>query len=130
MTKTITKEEHDAWVAKIRQESPDYVVLRESPPKDIQSTEELLGIKEGTLDDFDLRFKKGGEQCTQCGRHFNVLDLFNTALKIHSKEFLLGVLNDTNYTHSDNARAVYCYECGKLGPEPLNYSSTRYSCLH
>ncbi|KAM3506496.1 hypothetical protein MY11210_007537 [Beauveria gryllotalpidicola] len=116
MTKNITKEEHDAWVAKIREESPDYVVLRESPPKDIQCTEELLGIKQGTLDDFDLRFKKGGERCTKCGRHFNVLDLFNTALKIHSKEFLLGVLNDTSYTHSDNARANYQYSGLPRGP--------------
>lgn len=128
MSKTITKEQHDDWVAKILEESPDHVILRESPANDVKRTEELLGIKEGTLPKFNLRFAKGGELCTKCGRHFSVLDLFNTALEVHSKEFLVGVLNDTEFTHSDTARFPNCYECGEIGTRPTNYSSTRYSC--
>jgi len=128
MSKTITKEQHDAWVAKILEESPDHVILRESPANDVKRTEELLGVKEGTLPNFNLRFAKGGELCTKCGRHFSVLDLFNTALKVHSKEFLVGVLNDTEFTHSDSARIPNCYECGELGTSHTQYSGYKYSC--
>ncbi|KAK2590524.1 hypothetical protein QQS21_011791 [Conoideocrella luteorostrata] len=129
MSTTITKEEHDVWVAKIHEESPDHVVLREFPLEDVKRTEELIGVQEGALGDFTLRFAKGGELCANCGRQFTVLDLFNTALQVHSKEFLARVIDDNKYSHTDNSRAPNCYKCGTPGPNPPSYSNKKYSCM-
>jgi hypothetical protein len=134
-SKIVTQEEHDAAIAAILEESPDVVIVKETPASDVTRTEELLGMQEGTLDNTVLRFKKGTEACLHCGRHFNVLDLMTRALQFHSKEFLTGImLGDTlyqvKYIDADGAgKAPICADCGKPGTAMGNYYGIRYSWL-
>ena len=124
----VTKEQHDASVAEILKESPDYVLLRESPASDVKRTEELLEIKEGILPNFICRFRKGEEHCPHCDRHYNVLDLIKTALQSHSKEFLNNVIFGDEYTRGDGGQIPTCYDCGKKGPGPIFYATSSYHC--
>ena len=130
----VTKEHHDAVIADLIKESPDHVVLLESPASDIRRAEELLAIKEGTLPNTICRFSKGEERCPNCGRNLSVLDLIKTALEVHSKEFLNDIIFGNEYIQTrytrDMEKAPTCYDCGKKGLGPLSYGQDqgRYSC--
>jgi hypothetical protein len=129
-SKIVTKEQFDASVAEMLKESPDHVLLLESPPSDVKRTEELLDIKEGTLPNFALRFKKGQERCIKCGRHFSVLDLIKTALQSHSREFLNEVIFAEEYSLNGEGQTPVCFDCGEPGPGPGRYKTRTYSCFN
>jgi hypothetical protein len=129
----VTKEQFDAAVASINQESPDHVLVLNSSANDIKCTEELLGTKEGTVPNTVLRFVKGEECCPNCGRHFSVLDLFKAALEIHSKEFLNGIIfgkeyYNISYDRDDKEKAPTCSDFGKKGIGAASYYTGPYSC--
>jgi hypothetical protein len=105
----------------------DHVIVDEFPENDIKRTEELLGIKENILPNFTLGFTKGNELCAKCGRHYSVLDLISTALKIHSAEFLKKIIFSTEFTQGNGTQIVKCYECGKEGSSMI-YATSKYSC--
>lgn len=129
-SKIVTKEEFDAATEKTFKESPDHVLVLAPPPEDVKRTEELLNIKEGTLPNFTLRFKKGQECCTKCGHHFSVLDLMKTALQVHSEEFLHEVIFAEEYSLTTEGQTPACFDCGTPDPGPITYRHPTYACVY
>lgn len=129
----VTKEEFDAAVAAMHRESPDQVLVLTSPAADVRRTEELLGIKEGTMPNTILKFAKGEECCPNCHRNFNVLDLIKSALEVHSKEFLTGKIFGNDYVMTDyvdaKEKAPTCYDCDTKGIGAGGYNCQRYVCI-
>lgn len=124
----ITREEHDAEKARILEESPDHIILHEYPASDIKRTEEILGVEEGTFPPITIRFAKGDELCSNCGRHFTVLDLVNTAIKPHGKEFLIEVIFGDQITRGEGGQTLTCYQCGQRAGGPMAYCHTCHTC--
>ncbi|KAK4456962.1 hypothetical protein QBC42DRAFT_280171 [Cladorrhinum samala] len=124
----VTKEQHDASVAKILEESPDHVIIREHPAEDVKIAEDLIDAKESTLSTMILRFNKGDEVCKSCGRQFNVLDVISEALNIHSKEFLNEALFGDKFTAGQGTQSLTCYECGTVGGGPMPYAHAKHNC--
>lgn len=115
--KVVSKEEFDAETEQFLKKSPDYVHLLETPAIDKKLAEELLGIEDGTLPPFVCRFAKGAESCSECGRHYSILDFMKTGLEVHSKEFLIKATFGRLGGHiiSDAGPIQNCYNCGKVG---------------
>lgn len=125
----VSKEEFAAATAESFKESPDHVLV-ETPTSDSKLAEELLGIEqEGTFPSFTCRFAKGAEYCSKCNRQFSILDFMVTALKVHSKEFLVHhVLQIDKYFLTRGERDPTCYNCGEIGRSG-GYRKNGYSCV-
>ena len=129
--KIVTKEQFDSNAAEILKQSPDYILLPETPASDIKILEGLLGAEEGTLPNFTCRFEKGAELCTKCGRHYSILDMAKDGIEFHGKQFV----NDTVFGRhegsvwNDNVQFHHCYNCGEQAPQKMVYfCSTSYGC--
>ncbi|KAI1276479.1 hypothetical protein F5Y07DRAFT_408408 [Xylaria sp. FL0933] len=128
--KIVTKEQFDAKIAELRKDSPDHVLLPETPADDARLMEELLEIEKGTLPNFSCRFVKGAESCHKCGRHYSILDMAKTGLRFHSKQFL----NDTifgkhgGYVYNNVVQFHFCYDCGEKAVAAMAYWCPIYGC--
>jgi len=114
--KFVTKDEFDAkLVATLQKVSRVRVV---TPPEDVQIVANLLGVSTETLGEPGLGFPKGKETCGQCGRAFTFLDIVETGLLVHSKEFLVDVITGKlGYFVNSEAQSFNCHNCGtKCGP--------------
>ncbi|KAJ7469137.1 hypothetical protein FB451DRAFT_1368734 [Mycena latifolia] len=95
-TKVVSKAEFDAKVAAAYQNTPRV----ETPAEDVQILANLLGLSPETLAGSGAGFRKGGEACGHCGRAFSILDIVETGLQAHSKEFLVNVITGKYGTKS------------------------------
>ncbi|KAJ7469145.1 hypothetical protein FB451DRAFT_1368739 [Mycena latifolia] len=87
-TKVVSKAQFDAKVTAAYQNTARI----ETPAEDIQILANLLGVSPGALAGSGAGFRKGGEACGHCGRAFSILDIVETGLQAHSKEFLVDVI--------------------------------------
>lgn len=128
--KIVTKEQFDSKRAEVLKETPDRVLLLETPASDAKLMEELLGIEKGTLPEFACGFVKGAESCSKCGRHYSILDLTKTGLQVHSKQFLIDTIfgKHGGYLWNDSTQIHNCYSCGEKAPEPAIYITQFYGC--
>ncbi|KAI0101856.1 hypothetical protein GGR51DRAFT_528761 [Nemania sp. FL0031] len=131
-SKAVTQEQHNAVMAEILKESPDFVIIREAPAADVRRAKELLGLAEGKFTGTVLRFAKGDECCQGCGRQFNVLDMITAALKIHSSDFIKdimfgdGIIGMSYDDLAGNNKVPICADCGQHGPGSFEYVSHNY----
>ncbi|KAJ7469192.1 hypothetical protein FB451DRAFT_1177182 [Mycena latifolia] len=128
-TKVVSKAEFDAKVAAAYQNTPRI----ETPAEDIQILANLLGVSPGTLAGSGAGFRKGGEACGHCGRAFSVLDIVETGLEAHSKEFVVDVITGKyGYIANTGAKPFNCHKCGTKcdDDEPPPYSILRYLCIN
>src|ERR1700760_664167 len=88
--KIVSKEEFEAAVADIKEEKG--FVLCETPEEDSKVIGQLLDFPQGTFPPSIMKFVEGSENCVDCGRHYSLLDLANTGLTIHGKQFLRDVI--------------------------------------
>ena len=111
-------------------ESPDHVMLLDTPPGDIQLMEQLLDVQEGTLPKFVCRFIKGAEKCGKCGRHYSVLDMAKTGLQFHDKRFIKAAIFGEHgvYLWNDNVQLHDCFACGGKAPRKMGYHTNTYGC--
>ncbi|KAJ7277333.1 hypothetical protein C8J57DRAFT_1223082 [Mycena rebaudengoi] len=87
--KAVSKAEFDAKLAVVFDNTTGCV---ETPADDVQIMANLLGVQPGILGGTRLQFPNGGEACGHCGRAFSFLDIVETGLQAHSKEFLVDVM--------------------------------------
>ncbi|KAJ7485349.1 hypothetical protein FB451DRAFT_54098 [Mycena latifolia] len=128
-TKVVSKEEFDAKVAALNFQNTAGRV--ETPVEEVQILANLLGVSPGTLGETVAAFSKGGEACDQCGRAFSFLDIAETGLKAHSKEFLVDVMTGKHgYIVNSGAQPFNCHNCGTKsgGKEDYFYFLMFYLC--
>ncbi|KAJ7485352.1 hypothetical protein FB451DRAFT_1168626 [Mycena latifolia] len=109
-TKVVTKEQFDAKAAELQNTAGRV----ETPAEDAQVLANLLGMSPGTLGETAAAFPKGGEACGHCGRAFSFLDIAESGIKVHSKEFLVDVLSGKHgyIVNSGTQLAFNCHNCG------------------
>ncbi|KAJ7469174.1 hypothetical protein FB451DRAFT_1560165 [Mycena latifolia] len=129
-TKVVSKAEFEAKVAAAYQNTARV----ETPAEDLQILANLLGVSPGTLAGNGAGFGKGGEACGHCGRVFSVLDIVETGLQVHGKEFLVDVITGKyGYIANKGAKPFNCHKCGtECGdpPPPPPYNLPRYLCTN
>ncbi|KAJ7323199.1 hypothetical protein DFH08DRAFT_817778 [Mycena albidolilacea] len=126
--KVFTKEQFDAKVAAIFQNTAGHV---ETPAEDVQILANLLGVSPETLGGTAAGFAKGGEACSHCGRALSFLDIAETGLQAHSKEFLVDVITGKHgYIVNSGHQPFNCHECGSKPPQkPVAYATGKYVYL-
>ncbi|KAF7362707.1 hypothetical protein MVEN_00620000 [Mycena venus] len=113
-TKVVSKDQFDAAVAAAFQKTSGRI---ETPAEDIQILAKLLGVSPGTLGGTAVGFPKGEEACRHCGRAFSFLDVAETGLRAHSKEFLVDVMTGKyGYIVNPASQPFNCHKCGKKCP--------------
>ena len=126
----ISKEELDSISKAALKEEEGHISVRTSK-EETEIIEVLLGMSPGELGDTMVKFVKGYENCGSCGRLYSFLDIINTGLGVHSKQFLHDVLSGRygclmNYTPPQVHR---CYTCDKPSPaKSLCYHGPTYGC--
>ncbi|KAJ7508299.1 hypothetical protein B0H11DRAFT_2184805 [Mycena galericulata] len=119
-TKVVTKAQFDAAVVTAFQITSGRV---ETPAEDIQILVKLLGVSEETLGGIVAGFPKGEEVCRHCGRAFSFLDIAETGLQTHSKDFLVDVMTGKyGYIVNPASQAFNCHTCGKKCDGPGIYA--------
>lgn len=132
-SKIVSQEFHDGQMAKLLEESPDVVIVRDAPIADMRRAEALLSAEEGKLADIVLRFPKGHEVCPNCGRQFNVLDMIIAALEVHDSEFVRehmfgdDIVSVSGYNGATgDEKAPVCADCGQRGAGGFYYGGGGY----
>ncbi|KAJ7469168.1 hypothetical protein FB451DRAFT_1177158 [Mycena latifolia] len=121
-TKVVSKAQFDAKVAAAYQNTPRVP----TPAEDIQRLAYLLDLSPERLAGSGAGFRKGGEACA-CGRAFSILDIVNTGLQVHSKEFLVNVITGTDgYIANIGTQPFNCYTCGAESGPPVSYDIVSY----
>ncbi|KAF8206734.1 hypothetical protein K438DRAFT_1963048 [Mycena galopus ATCC 62051] len=123
--KVVSKDQFDAAVVAVYQNCERI----ETPAEDVQILENLLGLSPGTLGVSAVGFPKGKEACRHCGRAFSFLDIAETGLQAHSKEFLVGVLTGKyGYIVNPSPKSFNCHKCGKECLDPGGHDIVKYVC--
>jgi hypothetical protein len=89
-------------------------IITTTPDEDKKIIEQLLGIPEGGLSESSLRREKGSENCPNCDRRYNLLDVASTGLGQHEKEFIKEMLTGVHGYIQNNreGQKISCYKCG------------------
>ncbi|KAJ7485354.1 hypothetical protein FB451DRAFT_1168628 [Mycena latifolia] len=123
VTKVVSKEQFDAKVAAFNFE--DTAGRVETPAEEVQNLANLLGLSPGTVGGTAAAFAKGGETCGHCGRAFTFLDIAETGLKAHSKEFLVDVMTGKHgYIVNSGTQPFNCHNCGTKSTIGLRFYIT------
>ncbi|KAJ7742767.1 hypothetical protein B0H14DRAFT_3167666 [Mycena olivaceomarginata] len=126
-TKVVSKEKFDAKVAA----AFENVARIETPAADAQTIATLLDLNPEKLGATAVGFPKGGETCASCGRTFTFLDIAETGLKAHSKEFLVDAITAKNgHVVNTGAQPFNCHGCGtkSFGGGEYLYVAFGYLC--
>jgi hypothetical protein len=126
-TKVVSKEQFDAKVAA----AFENVARVETPAADAQTLATLLDLTPEKLGATAVGFPKGGETCASCGRTFTFLDIAETGLKAHSKEFLVDAITAKNgHVVNTGAQPFNCHGCGtkSFGGGEYLYVAFGYLC--
>ncbi|KAJ6603226.1 hypothetical protein DFH09DRAFT_1068400 [Mycena vulgaris] len=127
-TKVVSKDQFDAAVAAAVQKVGGRV---ETPAEETQKLAELLGVSAATVGKTSAGFQKGHEACGNCGRAFSFLDIAETGLKVHTKEFLVDAITGKHgYIVNSNPQPFNCHSCGTKwgGGENYFYIGNGYAC--
>ncbi|KAJ7474998.1 hypothetical protein FB451DRAFT_278803 [Mycena latifolia] len=126
-TKVVSKDQFEAQVAAAFQQMPRV----DTPADEVQTLADLLGVSPGTLGgETAVGFPKGGEVCSNCGRAFSFLDVAETALKVHSKEFLVDAITGKHgYIVNSDAQPFNCRSCGTKYGGVYVYLGWLYMCV-
>ncbi|KAF7359811.1 hypothetical protein MVEN_00706300 [Mycena venus] len=126
-TKVVSKEQFDAKVSATFEKA----TRLETPAEDTQKLADLLGVSTATVGETAVGFPKGGETCASCGRAFTFLDITETALKAHSKEFLVDAITGKHgYIVNPGSQPFNCHSCGakSFGGGEYFYVAFGYLC--
>ncbi|KAJ6465804.1 hypothetical protein C8R45DRAFT_1022439 [Mycena sanguinolenta] len=106
--RVVSREEFEAAVAA----AFENVERIETPAADKNNLARLLGVPANTVGSPAAGFPNGNGTCTNCDRAFTFLDIAATALKVHSREFLVGVMTGRHgYLVGTGSQPFNCYEC-------------------
>ncbi|KAJ7021543.1 hypothetical protein C8F04DRAFT_1195306 [Mycena alexandri] len=111
-TKVVSKEEFEAKVAEYQNAAGRVV----TPADEVLTLETLVGVPAGTLGESAAIFTEEGKVCSNCGRAFTFLDIAETGLNVHSKEFLRDVLTGKHgHILNSGSQTINCHNCGTKG---------------
>lgn len=116
----VSEEEYKSYLAKT-----DFSSYTKSDEKEVETIEDLLELKRGTLKDQAYYV---GKQTCKCGRPLSFIDFVTTAISEHNhtRPFLAHALLGTKYGFQ-NPRSVKCSSCGEIYPLST-YKTPNYSC--
>ncbi|KIJ22926.1 hypothetical protein M422DRAFT_57022 [Sphaerobolus stellatus SS14] len=119
----ISKEEFEALSKKHLQDDEGGVLIKTSEDE-TKILEQLLEIPEGTLGESYIKLLKGSENCVNCGRQYSSLDVANTGVNVHGKQFLKDVLTGKHgyILNGGTSNLHNCYNCG----QPADKGPTLY----
>ncbi|KAJ7616944.1 hypothetical protein DFH06DRAFT_1145273 [Mycena polygramma] len=117
--KVVTKEQFEAKVAEGFQSTTRIA----TPAEDTQKLADLFGLSTDAIGETAVGFPNGGETCGSCGRAFTFLDVAETGLKSHSKEFLVDALTGKHGYIVNSESAV---QLPRLRPEILPLTVGKY----
>jgi predicted RNA-binding Zn-ribbon protein involved in translation (DUF1610 family) len=125
----VTKEEFDAKTAAVL--ANEKVV--ETPDVDTEVLVDLLGLTPEAVGKTYVWFPTGGlgESCEKCGRVFSFLDIAESGLKVHTKEFMAELITGKRgyIVNGGDTQEFNCHGCGALGRvKPAGYHGPTYGC--
>ncbi|KAJ7304825.1 hypothetical protein DFH08DRAFT_825185 [Mycena albidolilacea] len=108
-TKIVGKAQFSAKVAA----AFENVKCAETPAEDAKTRATLLGISSDKLGDTAVGFPKGGETFASYGRAFTFLDIAETELRAHNKEFLVDTITAKHgHVLNTGAQSFNCHGYG------------------
>ncbi|KAJ6457909.1 hypothetical protein C8R45DRAFT_1183968 [Mycena sanguinolenta] len=102
----------------------------ETPASETKILADLLGLTPEALGTTIVWFPDGEDiTCASCARALTFLDVAETGLKVHTKEFMTDILTGKRgYVLNNKPQAVNCHGCGAAVRQKTGYSCRKYHC--